>query len=220
MIERLLNRLERRFGEIYIPHFAYVLVGLKLVGLVLMRGNPQVYARLIFIPEKVLQGEWWRLLGFLCIPETSNLFWLFFELYLLVLFVNGLEQRWGAFRVNVYYLCGYVLSVSFSLLTGWTLGDASYLNRTLMLAFAALYPNFPLYLFFIISVPIKWLALLIWAWMAYTFITAPWMGRIFLLVIISNYLLFFGPSHWQSVKQYVSNSRRKKRFHDQLNNDD
>ena len=81
-----------------------------------------------------------------------------------------------------------------------------------MLAFAALFPNFQLLLFFIIPVKIKWLAWLIWAWVGYYVLTFPWLLKGYFLLIYANYFLFFGPEHFRNIKQAIANRQRRKRF--------
>jgi hypothetical protein len=60
------------------------------------------------------------------------------------------------------------------------------------LAFAFLYPDFVLQLFFILPVRIKWLALLTWIGYGYIIFFGPWSEGLLALASISNFLLFFG----------------------------
>ena len=204
-----LDKLERKLGDCAVERLAYWLVGLKLFGLILLKGSPDAYGQLVFLPERVLAGEWWRLVGLLTIPSTGNVFWLFFELYILFLFVEALEQEWGAFRLNVYYMTAYVLSVSYALIAGLPIESAAYMDRTLMLAFAALFPDFELLLFFILPIRIKWLAVLIWAWVFYSFWVLPPLFKGYLACIYANYLFFFGKAHYASVRAWLRRRQRR-----------
>jgi len=212
MFEEFLRKLERSYGHIYIEHFALVLVGLKILGVFITRGNPIAQQRMYLVPELVLAGEWWRLFGFLCIPLSSNLFWMFFELMLLYLYIQGLEQAWGTFKVNIYYLIAYAATVLSSFMFNMPIGTPFHMELTLMLGFAALYPDFQLLLFFIIPVKIKWIAIFTWVYYFYLFLTSPWSFRGYLLILFTNYFLFFGPGLLKSVRLQLDTSRRRRKF--------
>ena len=207
----LIDRLERKYGRFAIPNLTTVLLAgqVLLFGVMMIRfrqgdGNP--LANIYLIPGKVVEGEIWRLLTFLFEPpRTSPLFVIFFWM-LFYLFGTTLEQQWGTFRFNLYLGIGYLANVAAAFLA-WSLLDAqgitatnAFLYGTVMLAFARLYPDFTLNLFFILPVRIKWLALLMWIGYGYTLLTGGWMARLLIVASVLNYLLFFGREHlrdWQ-----------------------
>lgn len=49
----------------------------------------------------------------------------------------------------------------------------------------------------------KWLGWLSMAFIAMRFFGANWAGRIFLVAMYSNYLLFFGPSALAQIRQRI-----------------
>jgi hypothetical protein len=53
-------------------------------------------------------------------------------------------------------------------------------------------PDFPLYIFFVFPVKIKWLALFAWFGYAVMLIFGEWHSRLLVLASLANYLLFFG----------------------------
>jgi hypothetical protein len=71
------------------------------------------------------------------------------------------------------------------------------------LAAAALVPEMEVRLYFAIPVKVKWLAMLAGAMLAWDLVRSPWIDRLFILAIFSNYLVFFGPSLVASVRQYA-----------------
>ena len=106
-----------------------------------------------------------------------------------------MENIWGTFRFNLFYLGGVVLMDIFCMLFGgWA--DVSYLNLSLLLGYATLYPNAHFLLFFIIPVKAWILALFYLAVTVYNVVILSYMGmfpnNLFPLVAIANYLLFFG----------------------------
>lgn len=218
----LINRLERKYGRLAIPNITTILIaGQVLVyGAMMMHGrggNP--LANVSLIPEKVVEGEIWRLLTFLFEPPQINpLFVLFFWL-LFYLFGATLEQHWGTFRYNIYLLIGYLANVAAAFVAwaligktglfgpagGWVAqgmtATNSFLYGTVMLAFARLYPDFTINLFFVLPVRIKWLALLMWLGYGYTLLTAGWMTKLLIVASVLNYLLFFGREHLRDWKK-------------------
>ncbi len=78
---------------------------------------------------------------------------------LLWLLGDGLEQAWGSFKLNLYYLIGMVGTTVAVFLLGSSDATGIYLNLSLFFAFATLFPNYPILLFFIFPVRVKWIAL-------------------------------------------------------------
>jgi hypothetical protein len=166
-----------------------------------------------------MQGEVWRLVTFLFTPPADRSILTVFYFLLLHLFGSTLERQWGVFRFNVFLFTGWIANVvaAFvaSSLTGQDAAAAAgggalqlasiYASNTffyssLFLAFARLYPDFILNLFFVLPIRIKWLALLMWIGYAYALITGDWTARMLILATILNYLLFFGAEHWSEFK--------------------
>ena len=220
----LLPRLERKFGWLAIPNITTILIAgqVLLFGVLLMRrgeGGVDLLANIYLIPSKVLEGEVWRLVTFLFTPpENSSIFVIFFWM-LFYLFGTTLEHQWGTFRYNVYLLIGYVANVAAAFLVwfvwsrsvdlaaqpmlatrGLTATNA-FLYGTVFLAFARLYPNFTLNLFFILPIQVKWLALLMWLGYGYAFLSNGPMVKLLIVASVLNYLLFFGPGHWRELRQ-------------------
>ena len=75
-----------------------------------------------------------------------------------------------------------------------------YLNLSLFLAFAIIYPNFQVRLFFIIPVKMKWLAIANAVLLGFMFINDSWAGRVVLLVSLANIILFFGKDFINGIK--------------------
>ena len=117
-------------------------------------------------------GQIWRFLTFLFLPSSSSPLWVLLNLYFYCLLGNALEKEWGTFRLNLFYLSGILGSVLAALVTGY--GVNRYLNLSLFLAFAALYPNFELLLFFVVPVKAKYLAVIDLLYSAGSFFYGDW----------------------------------------------
>jgi hypothetical protein len=208
----LLSRLEPKFGRFAIPNATVILI----FGQVLLYVAQQFGAgaaggdaldRVRFYPAKVLDGEYWRVLTFLFDPPADNPIFAFFFWYLFYLMGTTLEVSWGAFRYNVFLAVGYLASVACAFGLHFALGGANlpasngFLYGTVFLAFARFYPDFVMYIFFILPVKIKWLALLQWIGYAFGFLFGPWMIKAMVAASVANYLLFFGRDVWQDMRQ-------------------
>jgi hypothetical protein len=195
----LLDKIERRFRRFALPHLT---IGLILCQVVVYgaaqadllkagEGGQTVLDRIALVPAKVLEGQVWRLLTFVCEPPAMNVVFAFFFWYMFYLMGEALEQNWGSFRYNVYLLIGYLATVAVSFLTPQAPASIGFLEVSVFLAFAALFPDFVIYLFFLLPVKIKWLALLAWIGYFFALVSGTWATRLLVLASICNFLLFF-----------------------------
>ncbi len=195
-----LDKLDRKFRGVGIPNITlYIVVGQAFFYLAAYSGHLDV-TRMLMIPSLVMQGEWWRMIAFIFIPPSSNILFVFFVLYFFFMMGNALEGHWGTFRDNVFLLLGYLITIAVSFLVPNSAATNVFLGASIFLAFAHLYPEFTIYIFFVLPVKIKWLALLTWAGYALSLITGGWHTRIFILASIANYLIFFGDDIWWRMK--------------------
>jgi hypothetical protein len=187
-----LDKLERKFRGLGIPNITlYIVIGQAFFYLAAYSGKLDV-SRMLMVPSLVLQGEWWRLIAFVFIPPSASIFFVFFGLYFFYLMGSALEGHWGTFRYNLFLLLGYVITVAVSFLLPNSAATNIFLGASVFLAFAHLFPEFTIYLFFVLPVKIKWLAILTWAGYALSLITGGWHTRVYVLASIANYLVFFG----------------------------
>lgn len=199
MARSLLQRLEKSIGFLAIPNITLYIVFLQSLAYVLGMVRPNLFERMLFIPELVAAGEWWRVISFVLIPPATNPIFLLFALYLFWLMGTALEAHWGTFRYNLYLLIAYVATIAAGLVVYYAggavadeVGTNSYIGGSVFLAFAWLYPNFTIMLFFILPVQIKWLALLTWIFFGFRLLTGSWLDQVLVLAAVLNFLLFFG----------------------------
>ena len=206
-----LDKLERKLGRFALPGLMrVVVVGMALVfccELLFPQAMLEYY--LYFSPALIAQGQVWRIFTFIFLPPQSSLLFIVFALYFYYFIGNALENEWGSFRFTLYYLLGVVGTIIAGLLTGGSTN--SYLNLSLFFAFAALYPNMQVLLFFFIPIKIKWLAYLDAALFAYQFLLGTWQTRAAILASLLNFLIFFGPS---VLRQIRDNLRYRKQRED------
>ncbi|MBI3297449.1 MAG: hypothetical protein HYZ75_04760 [Elusimicrobia bacterium] len=187
-----LDRLERSFGDWSIPNPALALVGLNAAVWALSLVKPEFPLLLTLEPARIMAGEVWRLATFLFIPPPATPFWMFFWLVLFYSFSQALENEWGEFRFSVYYGLGAAATAGLSLALGSGLSNVP-LNTSLFLAFAELYPEVELMLFFVVPVKVRWLGWLAWASVLLQLLGGGWAVRLGLLAGLLNYAVFFGP---------------------------
>lgn len=205
-----LYKLERKFGRIYIQNLMLVIVvGQAMVYLMdVLTPAIALSSKLALYWPYVMQGQVWRLLTFVFVPVSGSPLSLVLTLYLCYLIGHTLESNWGGFQFNVYYLCGMLGAIASAAICGFA--SSYYLNLSLFFAFAMLYPDFQLLLFFIVPIKIKYLALFSGALCLINLLFGTMADRVSLVFSLINFLLFFGGDFWRTAKQelrYFKNRR-------------
>lgn len=183
-----------------------IVIGTAAVWLLdLMDSTGQLLSLLAFSPAAILRGQIWRLLTFVFVPTNSGI-WLLISLYFYYFVGSVLEREWGAGRFTIFYLSGMLLTIVYGFIVYFAAGlsmplSTIYINYSLFFAFATLYPDNMVLLFFFIPIKMKWLAWLDAAYFAYSIldglISLPGVLKLLGLmpvIAILNYLLFFGSS--------------------------
>ncbi len=207
-----LDRLERRFEFITIPQFPLFLATANGICYFMAQAQPAFVEQLYLSPVAIQTGEWWRVLTFLFVPPQMNPFFLIFWLMLLFQFAQALENAWGEFRFFVFYLIGAAATVLASLFIVQAPLSNAWLNSTLFLAFATLFPDFELLFFFIIPMKVKYLAWFTWGVTALAFIRGGLTTQVEILASLANYFLFFSSTLWRTLQLKWHTYRNRKRF--------
>ena len=193
----LFNRFERAFSRYAIPNLSIYLIGGQVLFFSFSLFAQFDVRRIMFVPVLVLQGEVWRLFSFVLVPPVAGQLslvgavFLAISWYFFYMISQALENYWGTFRFNLFFVLGWLLTVSFAFLTPQQPAGYAFFAVSVFLAFAFLNPDFELYLFFILPVKIKWFALFMWLVFAYTFATGGWSTRLGVLAATGNFLVFF-----------------------------
>jgi membrane associated rhomboid family serine protease len=188
-MDRLLARLERKFGRFAIQRLTSFIVGGMAIVFVLAFSKPEIIDHLALDPGRALH-EPWRFVTYLFIPTSMKLIWILFSLYWTWLVGTNLENEWGAFKFNVFYLLGALGTTAAAWLTGIPQGNF-WLNTSLFFAFATIFPNYEILIFFIIPIRVKWLALLTLGLLGFYFFQGNIGVKAAIAVAFGNYLLFF-----------------------------
>lgn len=202
----LFASFEKRFGGWAIPNLTIYLLVIQVIGVALMLGGYARYQDLVLVGGLVQVGQWTRLLSFMMIPKINPSIWLLFAFYIFYLMGSALEREWGTFRFNLFILCGYLLTIAMAFVNPSAVITNVYFLGSVFLAFATLFPNFELRLFFILPVKVKWLGWLTAGAYVLTLFASDAGSRLCVVAVFANYLLFFGRNFLNNFK---SGQRRK-----------
>ena len=214
-----------RFG---IPNLMRVIVIGNVAVYVLMlltqANDANALSFLTFNLNALLHGEVWRLVTLVFVPAYSSPFALLISLYFYYWIGSTLERQWGTAKFNLYYISGALLTVLgvvlASLITGnpyLTAAGTGYVNLSMFFAFAFLFPDTTVLLFFILPVKMKWLAYLDGALFAFDIIKAigahNWAGVVLPIVALLNFAVFIWPEvHYLKERAKYQNSRKTVQF--------
>lgn len=173
---------------------------------------------LSFSLAALLRGQVWRLVTFILVPDAGGAISLLISCYFYYWIGTSLERQWGTAKFSCYYFGGAILTllgaVLVSLLTGisFPLSGTYYVNFAMFLAFAALWPEAQVLLFFIIPIRIKYLAYLDLALFAFNTVTyiinGVWFYSILPVTALLNFAVFFWPELMRLLKIEQKNVRR------------
>lgn len=229
-----LNKLERKFGRYAIPNLMLWLIGAYMIGFLLYKVNPAVVSMLVLSPYHVLHGQIWRLVTWIFMPTDTRIIELLFMALLYYQLGTALERAWGTFRFNVYIFGGMLFTVLGAfILYGimYIIGGAGmaqmstmsiafsistrYINMSIFLAFAMMYPDMELLLMFIIPIKMKWMAAVYGVLTAYSFIKSGWGGKVSIFMSLLNFIIFFFST--RNFKRYTPHEvHRRQKFRAQM----
>lgn len=196
----LIDKLERKFGKYAVPNLTiYLIAGQSFFYLMYLTGK-LAPSDTYFSAGLLLEGEWWRIFSVPFGPPRQSLLFTLFAWYFFYMLGSALEAHWGSFRYNAYLLLGCAVTVAASFLAPSAPVSNTFLAGSVFLAFAALFPEYQILLFFVLPVRIKWLALITWLGYAWQFASGGWGTRCMILAAVGNFLIFF----WREI---FSNAR-------------
>ncbi len=170
----------------------YIVLGNAIVYIMsTMAGNNMLYYLLCFDRGSILHGQIWRLFTYPLTYMVNNPILMLISLYCYYSIGRVMEQFWGTLRFNLFYLTGVVMMDVYCMLFG---GQASvtYLNLSLFLSYATMFPDAQFLLFFIIPVKAWLFALVDLAIVLMDLLTLPFPYNFFSVISLANYFLFFG----------------------------
>lgn len=219
---KFFDEFERKYHRFAIPNLMNYITILYAAGLLIWVTNNQwIYFQYLSLDvEAILHGQVWRLVTFLVYPPAlGNLRFttLLMGVLMLLTYQNlgqTLEHIWGSFRFNVFFLMG-VLAQIIACFVGylvfhqnWMLATG-FLNSSIFLAFAVLFPDAQFLLFAILPVKAKWLAIAECAQYLYSFVFYGTAVRVELVISMLNIILFFAMT--RNYRKYAPKEIKRKR---------
>lgn len=184
----------------------YICIGNAVMYVISMvTRNYTLYNLLSFNRRLILQGQVWRLFTYPLTYLTSNILLMAVSLLCYYSLGNAMERMWGTLKFNIFYLTGVVLMDIYAMIFNCS-ANVYYLNMSLFLGYATLFPDASFLLFFIIPVKAWVLALFDLVIILLGVFSPPFTAaNLFPLIALGNYFLFFGkdvlnviPLSWQN----------------------
>ena len=214
-----LNKLERKFGRYAIHNLTLYLIGGYIIGFGVYMFVPNLLNLLTLEPAYILHGQIWRIISWVLIPPSGNIFTTVIMMLFYYSLGTALERTWGAFRYNVYIFSGILFTVIGAFLLYLIVGvdavgygvffSTYYINMSIFLAFAVSYPDMEVLLYFILPIKMKWMALVYAALTIYDLVRGNLFTRIAIIASLLNFLVFFLSS--RNVKPYMPKEQMRKR---------
>ena len=170
----------------------YIVLGTAVVYVMSqMSRNPFLYNLLYFDRELILRGQVWRLITYPLTYNAGSLLLTAISLFCYYSLGRAMENIWGTLRFNLFYLTGVVMMDVYCMIFGGY-ASVTYLNLSLFLSYATLYPDSQFLLFFIIPIRAWIFALFDLAIVLIDLVSLPFPYNLFSVISLANYFLFFG----------------------------
>ena len=217
-ISRAIDRFCHRNRGFGIPKLMTYIVFISAIVFVIrmmdmMPAEHSFISLISFSPRLIMSGQIWRLVTWVFLPLNSSVLFTAISLYLYYFIGSTLEREWGTAKFTIYYIFGVALNIIYGflfwLITGQSVGlIPNYLNLSMFFAFAALFPDLRLLLFFVIPVKIKWLALANAAFFIYNIVIGIRAGHYSIallpLVALLNFFLVCGDDVMEHIRPHKS----------------
>lgn len=240
-MEQFLNKLEKKIGRYAIPHLTAVMIACYVIGYIMQGVNTNAAAYMSLNIYAILHGQIWRIVTWILIPPSD------FDILTIIMLLfylsigTALEKVWGDFRYNVYIIGGMLISLIaafvtyFAVVAGMGGSEAAgiyagneiglffttyYICLSMLLAYAATFPDATVYLFFVIPVKMKWLGIIYGAFIIYeavTYLRYVGQSAAYIIPVVAiaasllNFLIFFLSSR-KRIHLTAEQRRRRREF--------
>ena len=169
----------------------YITLGSAIVYLLSMFDQSYtLYQILCFDRMLILQGQIWRLFSYVFLYDAGHILVTAIVLFCYYTLGRAMESIWGTLKFNLFYFTGIILMDVFCLIFGGS-ADISYLNMSLFLGYATMFPDARFLLLYIIPVKAWIFAIIDLALTLYSVFMLTAAGlfpySLFPLVAIGNY---------------------------------
>ena len=195
-----MKKLRSRFDRFCFRHrdkgirnlMMYIALGSALVYVMsLVDKTNALYYFLCFDRAAILRGQVWRLFTYALTFDSGNILYTAIGLICYYSLGQAIENSWGPFRFNLFYFTGMLLMDIYCMIFD-LYATVDYLNLSLFLAYATMYPDAQFLLLFIIPVKAWIFALVDLLLVVFGFVMYPFPANLFSVISLANYFLFFG----------------------------
>ena len=185
-------------------------------------------------PYKILHGQIWRIVTWIIVPPSSFSIFTIIMLFFYYSVGTTLERTWGAYRYNLYLFSGMLFTVLGSFVAMGlcylffgdvmvipgnaeyvcslygTLFSTYYINMSILLAFAATFPDMQVLLMFVIPVKMKWLGIIYGVMLVFELfqnVGSPLAGIFYRTAIVASLLNFV--IFWITSRSHINMSPRE-----------
>lgn len=213
-----MSNFEKKFGKYAIPNLTILLIGCYLIGYIMTYVNSNFFNFLTLDIHKIVtQGQVWRIISWLLVPPESPDIFTIIMLFFYYSIGTTMERTLGTYKYNVFIFRGILLTVLGAflcygfcfLLYGGILKEVDsnyvqsifemyaylfstyYINMSIFLAFAIVYPEMQVLLMFVIPIKVKWLGILDLVLLGYSFISGGLFTKFAVGAALVNIAIFF-----------------------------
>ena len=195
-MKKLRSRFDRfcfRHRDKGIPNLMmYIALGSALVYMMsLIDKTNALYYFLCFDRAAILRGQVWRLFTYALTFDMGNILYTAIGLLCYYSLGRAIENSWGTFRFNLFYFSGMLMMDIYCMIFGGY-ATVDYLNLSLFLAYATMYPDAQFLFLFIIPVKAWIFALMDLRLVVFGLLSYPFPANLFSVISLANYFLFFG----------------------------
>lgn len=212
-----MRKIEKFFDKYGLDNLSLKLIICYVIGYILAYapGNTNILNYLTLDPYAILHGQIWRIVTWILVPPSeSNLFFVLIMLYFYYSIGSTMERVWGKGRYNAYIFSGMLLMVIGAFITYIIIAlfmpdilvredvayifaaistnfSTYYINMSILLAFAATFPDNVILFMFVIPLKVKYLGIIYGVWLAIEGIVALFNGGFYVFIAIFASLLNF-----------------------------
>lgn len=224
-----MTKWERKYGKFAISNLTVILIVCFIFGYLIQIFQPSAIEIINLNPEKVMQGQVWRLITWILMPPRGLSVWIIITLMFYFHIGRTLENVWGDFRYTLYILSGIIftdlgvlgtylvmklcgLDDFASLFAMYSDTSTYYLCMSMYLAYAFMFPDRQVLIYFIIPIKIKWIGYLYIAYIVYDVLVFGYLGyypgMVTIIMSVLNFILFY---FLMKGKNRVSAAHRKRK---------
>lgn len=233
-----MTKLERKYGKFAIPNLTVILIAGFVVGYLIEIFSADALELIALNPAKVMQGQIYRLITWVVIPPSGVSVFVIIMLFFYFSIGRTLENTLGDFRYTVYIVSGIIftdLGMMITYLVMKALGQAEtldlfysyglygastyYLCMSMFLAYAFMFPDHQVLLYFIIPIRVKWMGYLDIAYLIVEILRFGlahyYTGMVTVVMSVLNFIVFYMMSR-SGRRMSPGQKKRKRRYHQEV----